>query len=61
MSDYDLALALQLQEEAVGLGESNVSNDELNPDLHSLFLAFDQMYFEGRLASVEVRWSNKMT
>ena len=32
-----------------------------NPDLHGLFLAFNQQYFWGLLNSVEVRWSNKMT
>lgn len=32
-----------------------------NPDLHSLFLLFDQQYFQGKLGSVEVRWSPRMT
>jgi SprT-like domain-contaning protein Spartan len=32
-----------------------------NPDLHGLFLAFNQQYFWGLLNSVEVRWSNRMT
>ncbi|KAI7858579.1 SprT-like family-domain-containing protein [Circinella umbellata] len=31
------------------------------PDLHELFLAFDQQYFKGQLASVEVKWSKRMT
>ncbi|CAG8496757.1 652_t:CDS:2, partial [Diversispora eburnea] len=34
---------------------------EPNPDLHALFIAFNQQYFLGSLQSVEVRWSNKMT
>jgi hypothetical protein len=58
MSDFELALALSLQENE----PANVmDNDETNPDLHSLFLAFDQLYFQGRLAAVEVRWSPRMT
>ncbi|XP_078069474.1 DNA-dependent metalloprotease SPRTN [Mustelus asterias] len=32
-----------------------------NPDLHSLFLQFNELYFWGRLAGVEVRWSPRMT
>ncbi|KAI8813243.1 SprT-like family-domain-containing protein [Cladochytrium replicatum] len=35
--------------------------DDPNPDIHSLFLAFNEMYFEGKLSAVEVRWSPKMT
>ncbi|XP_041043069.1 DNA-dependent metalloprotease SPRTN [Carcharodon carcharias] len=32
-----------------------------NPDLHGLFLQFNELYFWGRLAGVEVRWSPRMT
>ncbi|GCC31735.1 hypothetical protein chiPu_0010196 [Chiloscyllium punctatum] len=32
-----------------------------NPDLHGLFLQFNDLYFWGRLAGVEVRWSPRMT
>ncbi|XP_067840195.1 DNA-dependent metalloprotease SPRTN [Heptranchias perlo] len=32
-----------------------------NPDLRALFLQFNDMYFWGRLAGVEVRWSPRMT
>ncbi|GCB61479.1 hypothetical protein scyTo_0009348 [Scyliorhinus torazame] len=32
-----------------------------NPDLHALFLQFNDLYFWGRLAGVEVRWSPRMT
>ncbi|XP_072265533.1 DNA-dependent metalloprotease SPRTN [Pyxicephalus adspersus] len=32
-----------------------------NPDIHALFLQFNQMFFWGKLAGVEVRWSPKMT
>ncbi|CAI2166903.1 14703_t:CDS:2 [Funneliformis geosporum] len=60
-----LELALKLQAE-----ESKENNADLltvldprdpNPDLHGLFLAFNQQYFWGKLDGVEVRWSNKMT
>ncbi|CAG8721667.1 3883_t:CDS:2, partial [Scutellospora calospora] len=60
INDVDsLALALQIQaEEDLG---SNQDPDDPNPDIHGLFIAFDQQYFWGSLKSVEVRWSNKMT
>ncbi|KAI9304963.1 SprT-like family-domain-containing protein [Cunninghamella echinulata] len=31
-----------------------------NPDLIELFLAFNDMYFDGKLGMVEVKWSTKM-
>ena len=31
------------------------------PDVRQLFLQFNDAYFKGRLASVEVRWSPRMT
>ncbi|KAL5108328.1 SprT-like domain-containing protein Spartan [Taenia crassiceps] len=31
------------------------------PDVRGLFAAFDAQYFGGRLSSVEVRWSHRMT
>ena len=31
------------------------------PDLHQLFLYFNELYFEGLLSHVEVKWSNRMT
>ncbi|KAG2768280.1 hypothetical protein PC129_g12582 [Phytophthora cactorum] len=32
-----------------------------NPDLHSLFQEYNRMFFEGRLAGCEVKWSKRMT
>ncbi|CAI5747074.1 unnamed protein product [Peronospora destructor] len=32
-----------------------------NPDLHSLFLEYNRMFFEGQLAGCEVKWSKRMT
>ncbi|KAI8899998.1 hypothetical protein BC833DRAFT_512759, partial [Globomyces pollinis-pini] len=32
-----------------------------NPDLHSLFLHFNDLFFDGLLAGVEVRWAKRMT
>ena len=32
-----------------------------NPDARQLFLAYDEKYFWGKLAGVEVRWSPRMT
>ena len=31
------------------------------PNIHELFIQFNQAYFEGKLAGVEVRWSPRMT
>lgn len=30
-------------------------------DIHKSFLLFNTLYFQGKLASVEVKWSNRMT
>ncbi|TPX46117.1 hypothetical protein SeLEV6574_g03414 [Synchytrium endobioticum] len=35
--------------------------DDPNPDLHQIFLYYNQKYFRGILDGVEVRWSSKMT
>ena len=32
-----------------------------NPDLHSLFVQFNQVYFWGKLVMCEVKWSPRMT
>ena len=32
-----------------------------NPDLHSLFVTFNQTYFWGKLLMCEVKWSPRMT
>ena len=32
-----------------------------NPDARALFLEFNEIYFWGKLAGVEVRWSPRMT
>jgi hypothetical protein len=32
-----------------------------NPDVHALFQQFNEQYFWGRLAGVEVKWSPRMT
>lgn len=31
------------------------------PDIHQLFLHYDDLYFGGKLKSVEVKWSARMT
>lgn len=36
-------------------------NTDASPELHSLFLLFNDQYFGGLLGSVEVKWSNRMT
>ena len=32
-----------------------------NPDARAMFLEFNERYFRGKLAGVEVRWSPRMT
>ncbi|ORZ17203.1 SprT-like family-domain-containing protein [Absidia repens] len=72
--DPDLALARRLQKEEndkqnqVAGPSSSVSTacdvtDEFdpNPDLHGLFLAFNDLYFSSKLCMVEVKWSKRMT
>ena len=31
------------------------------PDIHVLFLQFDERFFDGKLKSVELKWSSRMT
>ncbi|KAI9318746.1 hypothetical protein BX666DRAFT_1876909 [Dichotomocladium elegans] len=44
-------------------GEINLQDliNDPTPDIHALFVAFDQMYFDGSLAAVELQWSTRMT
>ncbi|KAF9966125.1 hypothetical protein BGZ70_003220 [Mortierella alpina] len=72
-SDEDLARALQEQEyQARGvapplpddpedLGADLLDSDAPFKDLHGLFLAFNDQYFESKLSACEVRWSPRMT
>ncbi|CAG8592040.1 12574_t:CDS:2 [Funneliformis caledonium] len=59
----ELALKLQAEDSKKDNADSFTVLDpcDPNPDLHGLFLAFNQQYFWGKLDGVEVRWSNKMT
>ena len=71
--DDDFALAVQLSQQQ-NLPRQQATNDskisivdqyweinDPNPDIRALFLQFNQTYFWGKLSSVEVRWSPKMT
>ncbi|KAF9951569.1 hypothetical protein BGZ72_006949 [Mortierella alpina] len=72
-SDEDLARTLQEQEyQATGgaptlpddpddVGPDLLDSDAPFKDLHGLFLAFNDQYFESRLSACEVRWSPRMT
>ncbi|KAF9575233.1 hypothetical protein EC968_003874 [Mortierella alpina] len=72
-SDEDLARALQEQEyQATGVvpalpddqedfGADTLDSDAPFKDLHGLFLAFNDQYFESKLSACEVRWSPRMT
>ncbi|KXS09184.1 hypothetical protein M427DRAFT_141323 [Gonapodya prolifera JEL478] len=72
-TEEDALAAKQLEEEMQGPGYSNVGlldpysasratdTDDPTPDIRELFQSFDREYFGGKLASVECRWSAKMT
>jgi hypothetical protein len=70
-SDLALARRLQAEEEAepaAGRGVQAMSpvdpeweTLDPNPDLHSLFVQFNEVYFFGRLLMCEVKWSPRMT
>lgn len=53
-SDRALAERLQKQEESGDSIHTLSDLDDPNPDLHALFVAFNDMYFSGQLAAVEV-------
>ena len=43
---------------------NGVTQDDLfdpSPDIHGLFVQFNQMYFLSQLGSVELAWSKRMT
>lgn len=75
-TDEDLALALRLQSEEddnvvamktpadhASLSPVDPSWEYLDPipDIRAMFLQFNDQYFWGRLAGIEVRWSPRMT
>ncbi|KAG0165493.1 hypothetical protein DFQ28_008630 [Apophysomyces sp. BC1034] len=60
MYDADLAFAQLLQQQELE-NKTSSTIDDPNPDLHELFLLFNDLYFEGRLGMVEVQWSKRMT
>lgn len=75
-ADVELARALQAQEESppeLSLSHKSVLNShkclhdpswelvDPTPDIHALFIAFDQRFFENKLQAVCVSWSKKMT
>ena len=73
--DYVLALQLQEQMNAENTFDSVPKNDikspslvdpywemtDPNPDVRALFLQFNDRFFWGKLAGIEVRWSPRMT
>lgn len=75
MSSFWYALQLQQQEEqeqaqrdlqvaqslADKKGVDKSILDEELPDVHSLFVYFNETYFNNQLSMVEVKWSTKMT
>ena len=76
-SDEDYILALQLQEQLNEQNTFDQADQKVlkspslvdpywemtdpNPDVRALFLQFNERFFWGRLAGIEVRWSPRMT
>lgn len=44
-----------------GSGDLGLDSDAPFKDLHGLFLAFNDQYFESKLSACEIRWSPRMT
>uniref|UniRef100_A0A8C9RWU1 DNA-dependent metalloprotease SPRTN n=1 Tax=Scleropages formosus TaxID=113540 RepID=A0A8C9RWU1_SCLFO len=64
--DEDFLLALQLQEQfdqerPLSIVDESWELLDPNPDVRAMFLAFNDMFFWGKLSGVEVRWSPRMT
>ena len=74
--DYQLALALQKQfdnetptspqqtyptPKSTSVVDSSWETIDPNPNIHDLFIQFNEQYFYGKLSTVEVRWSPRMT
>ncbi|EDV21783.1 uncharacterized protein TRIADDRAFT_30208 [Trichoplax adhaerens] len=69
-NDFALAVALSKQDSpesknskdpTVSIVDDYWEINDPNPDIRALFLQYNQSYFWGKLLSVEVRWSPKMT
>lgn len=70
MTDEDIARQLQLESDELyqynlnNINSHNSNSVELidpNPDIHSLFLYYNDLYFQSRLSGVEIKWSKRMT
>ncbi|XP_071455028.1 DNA-dependent metalloprotease dvc-1 [Hetaerina americana] len=49
------------QDEKLALTDPKLEYIDPNPDIHALFLHFDNLFFWKKLRSVEVKWSPRMT
>lgn len=75
--EFNKESALQLVPETNVIGVNCTGNDlssqtlsvvdpswetiDPNPDVHALFLQYNDRYFGGKLSGVEVKWSPRMT
>ena len=59
--DIQLAFGDHGSVEGMSLVDERWETLDPNPDVRALFLEFNDRYFWGRLAGVEVRWSPRMT
>ena len=47
--------------QALSVVDPSWETTDPNPDVHALFLQYNDQYFGGKLAGVEVKWSPRMT
>ena len=59
--DQDDCKLLRDQNKPMSLVDPFWELTDPNPDMRALFLEFNEKYFWGRLAGVEVKWSSRMT
>lgn len=57
----DQPFVLEKSEDKLSLIDSKWELLDPNPDVRAMFLEFNDEYFWGKLAGVEVRWSPRMT
>lgn len=60
-SGYDFAVSSSSKPAPVSVVDDSWELIDPIPDVRQLFLQFNDVYFNGLLGSVEVRWSPRMT
>lgn len=61
LDDFKLAALLKLQETERYSASTTATESDPNPDLHTLFLNYNTLFFQSKLSHIEVKWSKRMT